>query len=187
MSTALRLRYYAPKCMHALSCKRYGSLVWKWCGLSCAVKSKMSHCRMLSNYLEKVSHPTMTGAMLIICKALRHAFSSSAESKTAGVFMNVKKYLPIRHALMSLNHPPPPTPMKTDDSITNGFVYNNAQQKRSKSWDILYHWLRDRWKHNKIKVYWEKGQSKNADYCTKNHSTKHHLLTRTAKPHVNDH
>ena len=149
-------------------------------------KSRIAGYFHLSNHPKRVTHPTINGAMLIMCKALMHVVSSSAEAETAGVFMNAQQALPIRHALMSLDHPQPPTPLKTDNSTTHGFVHNNMQQKRSKSWDMRYHWLRDRETQKQIKVYWEKGQSNNADYYTKQHLTKHHLLTRKEKPHVND-
>ena len=98
----------------------------------------------LSNHLEKVSHPTINGAMRIICKDLMHVVPSSAESEKAGVFVNAQQALFIRHALMALNHPQSSTPLKTENSTTNGFVNNKMQQKRSKSWDMHYHWLRDR-------------------------------------------
>jgi len=100
--------------------------------------------------------------------------------------MNAQQALPIRRALISLDYPQPPTPLKTDNSTTHGFMHNNMQQKRSKHWDMRYHWLQDREIWNQLKVCWEKGQSNNADYFTKHHSTKHHLLTRKEKPHVND-
>ena len=97
--------------------------------------------------------PPINAPVLVICKTLKHVVSSAAEAKTAGVFTNAQIALPIRHTLEALGHPQPPTPIKTDNSTVIGFVNNNIQQKRSKSWDMRYHWLRDRETQKHIRVY----------------------------------
>ena len=70
--------------------------------------------------------------------------ASAAECETAGVFHNAQKAISIRYTLEQIGHQQPPIPLKTDNSTVNGFVHNNIYQKRSKSWDIRYHWLQDR-------------------------------------------
>ena len=123
--------------------------------------------------------PPINAPILVICKTLKHVVSSAAEAETAGVFTNAQIALPIRHTLEALGHPQPPTPIKTDNSTATGFVNNNMQQKRSKSWDMRYHWLRDRETQKHIRVYWDKGLHNYADYFTKHHPTSYHLEMRS--------
>ena len=81
-------------------------------------------------------------------------------------------------ALEALGHKQQSTPIRTDNSTATGFIHNNINMKRTKSWDMRYHWLQDRTTRKQFNVYWEKGKNNDADYFTKHHSTKHHRLTR---------
>ena len=78
------------------------------------------------------------------CKAIRSVVASAAEAETTGVFGNSEIAIPIRRALEALDHPQPPTPIKTDNSTAYSFVNANIRQKRSKTWDMRFNWLRDR-------------------------------------------
>ena len=50
------------------------------------------------------------------------------------------------------------------------------QSKRSKSWDIKIHWLRDRAEHyaEQFEVKWGKGAMNQADYFTKHPASRVH-------------
>ena len=52
------------------------------------------------------------------------------------------------------------------------------QLKKSKSWDMSLHWLRDRENHKQFKVQYKKGTEIPADYFTKHHSVNHHRASR---------
>ena len=97
--------------------------------------------------------------------------ASAAEAEVAGIFHNAQTLIPIRRILESLNHVQPPTPLKTDNSTANGFVHKNIHQKRSKSWDMRFHWLRDKKLQKQINIFWQKSTSNFADYFTKHHAT----------------
>jgi hypothetical protein len=122
--------------------------------------------------------PLLNGAIHVECKTLRHVLSSAAEAETGGIFHNAQIAIPIRTLLHALGHPQSPTPIKTDNSTSKGFIYDNIHQKRSKSWDMRYYWLRDRAAQSQFKFYWEKGVNNHADYPTKHHPTKHHRAVR---------
>ena len=109
--------------------------------------------------------------LLVKCKTLRHVVSSAAEAEVAGVFHNAGMALPLCHFLECLGHPQPPTPIKTDNSTATGFIYDNIHQRRSKSWDMRYYWLRDRSNQQQFNIYWDKGVNNHADYPTKHHPT----------------
>ena len=50
--------------------------------------------------------------------------------------------------------------------------------KRSKSWDMNLHWLRDREQRKHFTIKWEKGKNNKGDYFTKHHPTIHHRKER---------
>ena len=51
--------------------------------------------------------------------------------------------------------------------------------KRSKSWDMRVHWLRDKESQQHIDVQWERCDANNSDYHTKHHPIKHHRNIRS--------
>ena len=141
-------------------------------------RSRIAGYFYCSDHPNVTKRPKANGAILVECKTLRHVVSSSAEAEVAGIFHNATTAVPIRHILQALNHPQPPTPLKTDNSTATGFIYDNIHQKRSKAWDMRYHWLRDRQNQQQFKIYWEKGTNNDADYFTKHHPTNHHRAQR---------
>ena len=120
----------------------------------------------------------LNGAILVECQTLKHVVGSAAEAETGGLFYNAQQAVVLRKILEDLGHPQPPTPLKTDNSTANNFVHSTMKQKRSKSWDMRYHWLRCREAQKQVKIYWEPGTNNNADYYTKHHPPKHHRLQR---------
>ena len=138
-------------------------------------------------YLSNADASTMNAPMMVTCKTLRRVVSSAAEAETSGVFISAQLDIPMRHTLMSLGHPQHPTPIKTDNSTTAGCININAQQKCSKSWDMRFHWLRDKETQKQISVCWDKGINNKADYCTKHHPTKYHLDIRRRNLFIRDH
>ena len=149
-------------------------------------RSHISGYFQLNDHPDKNLNPNTNGPILVECKGLKRVISSAAEAETAGVFYNAQIAIQIRHILEALNHQQPPTLIKTDNSTAHGFVTNNIHQKKSKSWDMNYHWLRDRQIQEQIKVYWEKGATNNADYTTKHHPTKYHVHIHETKNYMHD-
>ena len=138
-------------------------------------KSRVAGYFYLSSTPPANESPNVNAPILVICKTLRSVVASVAEAETAGVFINAQLALPIRHTLESLGHVQPPIPIKSDNSTTTGFVHGNIHQKRSKSWDMKFHWLRDKETQKRLKVYWDKGENNLADPYTKHHPTTYHL------------
>ena len=141
-------------------------------------KSRIAGYFHLSDHPNITKHPKLNGAILVECKTLRHVVLSSAEAEVSGIFHNATTAIPIRHILTALNHPQPPTPLKTDNTTATGFVYNNIHQKRSKSWDMRYHWLRDKHTQQQFDIFWQSGATNEANYFTKHHPTKLHRNQR---------
>jgi len=74
----------------------------------------------------KHSNNYVIGTMLIECKTLRHVVASLAEAESAGIFHNAQVALPIRYMLTQLGHLQPPTPLKTDNLMSNNFIHNST-------------------------------------------------------------
>ena len=117
--------------------------------------------------------------ILVECKTLRHVVASSAEAEVAGVFHNAQVAIPIRHLLTSLGHTQPPTTITTDNTTVASFVTDNITQKRSKSWDMRFYWLRDKECQQQFKIVWKQAQQNLADYITKHFSGKYHRHIRS--------
>ena len=143
-------------------------------------RSRVAGYFQMGNHPNNKTKTTLNGAIHVECKTLRHVVSSAAEAETAGVFHNAQMALPIRVALQALNHPQPPTPIKTDNSTANGFIHDNIHQKRSKSWDMRYYWLRDRLTQKQFLFFWDKGSNNDADYFTKHFPASYHRIKRSS-------
>ena len=127
------------------------------------------------------------GPIFILCKKLRSVVTSAAESETHGVFHSTKESIPIVYILTQMNHPQrQPTPIKSDNSTAVGFVNKNMQLKKSKTWDMQLHWLRDNENKSHFHVFWDKGKNQSADYWTKHHPTVYHRQIRMERKFVRD-
>ena len=132
-------------------------------------------------------HHVDNGPILIECKTLRSVVTSAAEAETHGVFHYAKRTIPIIHTLTQMNHlQDGPTPLRTDNSTSHGFVHNNIQMKKSKSWDMELHWLRDKKITKFIKVFWDKGTNNGGDYFTKHHATSRHWHIWQQRKYIRD-
>ena len=123
-------------------------------------------------------HPSLNGAVLIECTTLRHVVSSAAEAEIGALYHNARVAIPLRQLLTSIGHPQPPTPITTDNSTAHNFVYDNINQKRSKSWDMRFYWLRDRATQKQFIIKWAAGKTNKADYYTKHHTIPYHKQMR---------
>ena len=79
-----------------------------------------------------------------------------------------------------------PTPIRTDNSTSAGFVNKNMQMKHSKTWDMQLHWLRDKEMQKYFQVFWDKGTLNGADYFTKHHPPVYHLHIHQVRKYVRD-
>ena len=80
--------------------------------------------------------------------------------------------------LEAIGHSQNSTIITTDNSTAHSFVYDNIHQKRSKSWDMRFYWLRDRMNQKQFIIKWAAGKSNKADYYTKHHPIKKHTELR---------
>ena len=107
-------------------------------------RSRIAGTYILSSQPTSTLHPSVrqhNTPIHVECKTLRHVVASSAEAETGALFHNAQNIIAFRQALECLGHKQPPTPLKTDNSTACGYVNKNIKIKKSKSWDMRYHWL----------------------------------------------
>ena len=81
--------------------------------------------------------------------------------------------------LTALGHPQKPIPVITDNSTAVSFSEDKLKAKRSKSWDMRLHWLKDRVRQQQFRITWEKGKTNLADYFTKHFPPSYHQHIRS--------
>ena len=122
----------------------------------------------------------LNGPILVECRLLQHVVTSAAEAETAALFYNCQTAVHLRQMLSALGHTQQTTHVKTDNSTAESFVNDTFKQKRSKAWDVRYHWLSEQRTLGKFLVFWAKGLENLADYHTKHHPPSHHKSMRNA-------
>ena len=65
------------------------------------------------------------------------------------------------------------TPIKTANSTTDGFFNSGMKPKRSKTWDMKWHCIKDKEVLKQLRLYWDKGKNNGADYFTNHHPPTH--------------
>ena len=120
----------------------------------------------------------LNAPILIECKTIKNVVCSAAEAECGGLFYNGQMAKTIRQVLTEMGHPQQATQLKTDNKTANDFVHASMRMKRSKTWDMRYHWLRQEKIRNILKIMWDKGTNNLADYFTKHHPPAHHRIQR---------
>ena len=112
--------------------------------------------------------------------------SSEYEAETCDTLNNRKTAIGMRPALIALDHEQLETPLKTDNSTIEGFVNLGMKPKRSKTWDMKWHWLIEKQVLEQLRVYWYKVTNNDADYFTNHHPPIHHVQMRPRYIHTSN-
>ncbi len=131
-------------------------------------------------FLTKKNNPDFhNGAVLVLSTIIKHVMASASETEIASLFYGCKEAIPLRMTLEEMGHPQPgPTPVTTDNSTAIGLTRDTMTPKASKSMDMRFQWLKCRRAQSLFKYLWAKGTKNRADYPSKHHPAKHHLLVR---------
>ena len=122
--------------------------------------------------------PANNGAVLNTANLIKTVMSSAAEAEMGAIFLNARKAIPARNALIDMGHPQGQTPIQTDNSTAHDVCNKNMQCKKSKSWGMLFLWMRCKEFQKMFRVYWRPGTTNMANYFTKHHSASHHANLR---------
>jgi hypothetical protein len=138
------------------------------------------------HYLGWADDPVaINGAVHVHCSILDNVMSSAAEAEYGAAFLNASDACPLRRTLQDLGYPQGPTPIHVDNTCAVGLANDDIKERRTKSIDMRFHWVRDRVRQRQFKVIWYPGWSNLADFFTKNHPPAHHRRTR--RLFVDDH
>eukprot|EP00804_Cyclotella_cryptica_P013280 CCRYP_007043-RA/>CCRYP_007043-RA protein AED:0.39 eAED:0.39 QI:0/0/0/1/0/0/3/0/598 len=131
-------------------------------------------------FLTKKDDPDFhNGAVLILSSIIKHVMASASETEIASLFYGCKEAIPLRVTLEEMGHRQPgPTPVTTDNSTAVGLTLKTMIPKASKSMDMRFQWLKCRHAQSLFRYLWAKGTKNRADYPSKHHSAKHHMLIR---------
>jgi len=120
----------------------------------------------------------INGALFIRSSILDVVVSSAAEAELGGLFENMRDATTLRNILADMGYPQAATPMQTDNKCADGIAHGTVKSKRSKAFDMRYHWVGDRVRQGQFDVYWREGGHNLADYFTKDHPASHHKAMR---------
>ena len=112
---------------------------------------------------------TLNGPVLSLSAILKCVAASAAEAELGALFLNAKEAKILRLTLSEMGHPQPPTPIRTDNSTAAGITNNTIRQRRSRSMDVRFYWVRDRVQQGQLIVYWGPGKENLGDFYTKHH------------------
>jgi hypothetical protein len=125
-------------------------------------------------------NPPPNSPIHTVCHKLRNVMASAAEVEVGGLFVNGQDAVPLQTTLEELNHPQPPTLIKTDNSTASGIANNTLKQRKSRAMDMRFYWIRDCVKQNQFIIYWRPGTENLGDYFTKHYPASHHHLIRNS-------
>jgi hypothetical protein len=100
---------------------------------------------------------------------------SATAAEYAAAFIAAQAATSLRITLGELGYPQPATQITCDNACAVGIANDSFSQKRSKTIDMRYHWLRDQVRLGNFTIIWQPGSINLADFFTKAHSVEHHL------------
>ena len=107
----------------------------------------------------------------------QNCVSSSAESEIGGTFDNAQNLIPLRHILKTVylyQQPTKGSPIITDNLRYKGVLTRFIKPHKSKTWDMIYHWLEDRIFQKHMQLIRKLGIQYWDDYFTKYHPPVYH-------------
>ena len=122
--------------------------------------------------------PTINGPVLIVAQIIKFVMSSAAEAEIAGLFVCAKSMVLLRTTFIEMVWPQPKSPIQCDKSTSVGVSNNTIIQRKTKTMNIQYHWLRCREAQGQFRFFWAPGSDNLADYSTKNHPPLYHEAHR---------
>ena len=104
---------------------------------------------------------------MCLCVVLKNVMASTVEAETGAVFRHCQAAVSLWETLIERSHPQPATPVHVDDTCAVGILNETFRQRKSKSMDIQFYWIRDRIHQNQFRIFWGKGSSNLANYFSK--------------------
>jgi hypothetical protein len=109
----------------------------------------------------------INGAILALCSTISTVCGSASETEYASLYINGQHAYFERTILAALQYPQQPTTIYADNIAAVGVANDTIKLRKSKSYDMRYHWIRDRTRRKIFNVIWVAGETTNdADFFT---------------------
>lgn len=119
-------------------------------------------------YFGDADNPTVENGMVYALSSIIDVVVASAgEAEYGSAFKNAQQGAHIRDIAIAMGHKQPATPILCDNLFAIGLATDTIKQKRSKSIDMRFHWLRDRIRQGQFCMIHLAGKLILADYFTK--------------------
>jgi hypothetical protein len=126
-------------------------------------------------YFGDAANPTIENGMIhAISSIIDVVVASAGEAEYGSAFIFAQRGVWLRTIAIALGHEQPATPILCDNAFAIGLATDNIKQKRSKSIDMRFHWLRDRIRQGQFTITYLAGTLNLADFFTKTMSCAHH-------------
>ena len=109
----------------------------------------------------------INGAILALCSTISTVCGSASETEYAALYINGQHAYFERTILAALHYPQLATTIYADNIAAVGVVNDTVKLRKSKSYDMRYHWIRDRTRRKVFSVIWAAGNTNDADFFTK--------------------
>jgi hypothetical protein len=130
-----------------------------------------SHGRSVAGgiaYFGDANDPTTENGMIhAISSIIDVVVASAGEAEYGAAFLFAQKGVGLRNIAVALGHEQPPTPILCDNEFAIGLANDTIKQKKSKSIDMRFHWLRDRIRQGQFTITHLAGKLNLADFFTK--------------------
>jgi uncharacterized membrane protein YgcG len=126
-------------------------------------------------YCGDADDPTTENGMLhAISSIIDVVCASAGEAEYGAAYINAQYGVGLRHILIALGHPQPATPILCDNEFAIGLATDTIKQRKSKSIDLRFHWIRDRIRQGQFTIRHVPGEQILADFFTKTLSAAKH-------------
>jgi hypothetical protein len=116
------------------------------------------------SYFGDVSDPTKENEMVHALSTIIDVIVASAgEAEYGTAFLNAQHGVWLRTIADEMGHQQPPTPLLCDNEFAIGLATDTIKQRRSKSIDMRFHWLRDRIRQGQFTIHHLAGTMNLAD------------------------
>jgi len=124
---------------------------------------------------------SFNGAIYVLARVIKNIMASAMEAEVSALYENAQKIMEFWQTLEDMEQ----TLIRTDNKTACGIVNGTMKQKRSKSMDMRWHWLKDRVNnHKQLDIQWAPGVTNFGDYPSKHHPGSHHRQVRPVFLHV---
>jgi hypothetical protein len=126
-------------------------------------------------YFGDASKPEVENGMVhAVSSIIDVVVASAGESEYGAGFIMAQHGVWLRNIAIALGHPQPATPLLSDNNFCIGLCNDTIKQKRSKSIDMRFHWLRDRIRQGQFTIAYIATEDNLADFFTKTLPPKKH-------------